>query len=187
MLEERGVDFLSDLAKIADQEISLILLSHEDVGTYERMRKGLVKQSEEVENFFGRHTFDPRAVSPRMLRRAAEVIVLLPEGINRLPLSRARFKGVRPITEKPKHRELHKPIRGSGGFHERLVYSNRKSDRTLKSLHRRHKKLLAEKSKTGYAFALQRDNAELQSRLKRINADVKRVADTIRKRQERMP
>ncbi len=184
MLEERGIDFLSDLAKIANQGISVILLSHEDAGTYERMRKGRVKDNQEIENFIVRHTFDPRNVSPRMLRRAAEIIVLMPEEINRLPLSHITLKGVRPISEKPKHREYHKPIRGGGGFHERLTHSNRKSDQILKSLHRREKKLLSEKNKIIYEFALHPDNIHLESKLFQINGNLKATADAIRKRQQ---
>jgi len=103
LLEAKGLEFLKTAQSLEDQGVRVILLTHDELPVYEKILeadKAITEQ--DIENFFSRHTLEPSAVSPRMLRASAEVIVLLPEGLDRFPLrvKSRTVTGVKPLIDK---------------------------------------------------------------------------------------
>jgi len=136
LLEERGVDFLSDLQKLEDQGVKIVLFSHRDLIGYQKiLRKDVNVSKEELENFLRKHIFLPSQISPRMLRKTAEIIILMPKGLDVLPLNLRRIK-----KQQVRRLALDKNFLG-GLFHQKLIDVNKKPNFELRSLKRRKKRL----------------------------------------------
>lgn len=148
LLEQRGVDFLSDLQKLEDQGVRIILLSHENLIPYQELMFSDKTNLAEIENFFKKHTFLPSKISPRMLRRSAEVIILMPEDLNVLPLSGKTVKkqSIKGLSEKYEQRGEKPWMRFPGRFHQKAVDINKKPDAELKRLHSAIRKLESRRS-----------------------------------------
>jgi hypothetical protein len=149
LLEQRGLDFLSDLQKLEDQGIRIILLSHENLIPYQKLMFSDNHSMEDIEKFFNKHTFLPSQVSPRMLRRTAEIIILMPEDLNVLPLSSKTTKKqiIKGLSTKQEHQgEKSLWLRTPGRFHQKAVDINKKPDKELKQLHSAIKRLESRRS-----------------------------------------
>lgn len=176
LLEERGVDFLDDLKKLEEQGLKVILFSHKDIYACEQM-----KDEEEKINFYKRHIFVPSRISLRNLRRAAEIIVLMPDHMNVLPLSQKKIKkqGIKGLLEKKK-----KGVNPSGLFHKRIVEINERKDKYLEKMQKFRKRLLKEKSDIIVAMSKKEnyDNSVLGKKLDEVNRQLEEVESEIDKR-----
>ena len=130
MLEETGEDFLHDLQQCG-KGVRVVLLNHEDVGAYQRLRGGGASQEhkDELARFIQNHTYDVEDISLRGLRKAAEIIVLLPDGETMLPL-RNRAVTIHPIQSisQMKKRSHAKP---AGLFHKQIILHDGKKSRAI--------------------------------------------------------
>lgn len=148
LLEIKGVDFLEDLENVEDQNIEVIIFSHEDLATYDRILKGRIKNPDEIRNFFKKHTFKPSEISPRMLRRSAEIIVLFPKGLNKLPLKKKHVKKqkVKPLNLRKENKTGSGYLKPKGEFHRKIREVEARKDKKLAKLHRTKKRLQKQKS-----------------------------------------
>ncbi len=110
LLRIRGVDFLEDL-KRSGETFDCLLLDQEAIVTYQRIVNGEIKDLETIDGFIRANTKPVSDVSLRELRRAAEVIVILPEGDHSLPFQKGHAR-VTPIMEERASDEYH-----PGGYH----------------------------------------------------------------------
>ncbi|HEU0050463.1 MAG TPA: hypothetical protein VFQ60_00200 [Patescibacteria group bacterium] len=96
LMKIRGINFLEDLRQ-CPEEIMVILLSHKDLAFYQRLLSFKSIHDQEVDNFFRAKTMSVRRVSLRALRRAAEIMVILPEENNTVPLEKEHIviRGIR--------------------------------------------------------------------------------------------
>jgi hypothetical protein len=188
LLEQKGADFLSDLQKLEDQGIKIVLFSHENLIAYQKLRC-TEHNEEDVKRFLVKHTFSPFQVSPRMLRRSAEIIILMPEQLHVLPLDTATIKkqGMQECSLKDHHQKKDR-FKPPGQFHERIVEVNRKPDVLLKRLKRKHKKLEAKRSEIfGKMLQTRRYNEKEQyeQQIMEIVQEITSIKEKILARQEK--
>jgi hypothetical protein len=175
LFEAKGIEFLEDLQKLEDQGITLLLFSHSDLAVYERILMGEVKSDEEIENFFKKHTYKPSDISLRGLRKMAEIIVLLPEELNKLPI-RGKKKGAKSL---PDYNDS--PQRSPGTFHNSVYISTLKGrNKESNFLKNKIRRLNDERNKLMYDIAFSGSYEEKRKQSKRLE-EVERELEKIKR------
>jgi hypothetical protein len=175
MLEQRGVDFLEDVQKLDEQGVRLMLFSHTDLIQLGKVKSGKVPD-QQAQEYLAAKTFRPSEISPRRLRSAAEIIVLLPEHMATLPLRQRTLKK-HPL--KP-YRERGEESYPPGQFHERIKDAHRQADKETKRLRRRRRRLedqrgaiMGQRPRTQEARDTQeRERRKIERELKKINDEL---------------
>lgn len=141
LFEQRGIDFKTDLENLG-AGVKIILISHNDLPIYSSFlhKDGTVKPLEgkileDYKNFLENRTYPASQIPLRSLRSAAEIIVILPENINKLPLhTRARVQKVTPLKDRAYKRTGKYDVYPSGGFYEAAKITANKPNKRLKNL-----------------------------------------------------
>jgi|GEM_PF-4065465 len=183
LLEQRGLDFLADLRKLADQKIKLAILSHRDLLAFQKIFTSKNFNKKEANAFFANRTYSPLTVSPRMLRRSAEIIVIMPENLNVLPLTIGNIKkqAIKAIQEKGRHQDKVE-FKLPGLFHAKLAQINETADSELKSLKRKMKKLEKERSEIFGAMikkTTENEKAGKQLLLQELELEIREIKEKI--------
>lgn len=141
LLESNGADFLESLLTLEDQGIRIVLFNHDEVRTYQKILANKIKNPTEIKNFLDSHTYSPEQISLRGLRKAAEIVVLLPEGLDYLPLSKYKKTGIKSQSENPSFGKHERLLSATGSFHGSTLSSEKTKDSHLRTLHKHAKKL----------------------------------------------
>lgn len=136
MMRMKGLDFIEDLRRM-NQDVQIVMLDHDDVADYERILHQYVQDPESVEGFFRNRMRSVDDVSLRELRKAAEIVVFLPEGQNHIPFKRKHID-IRTAKTKDGHAVA------AGKFHTTQVNVARTISGEMKHLRKRRSEYTTE-------------------------------------------
>lgn len=183
LFEQRGRDFLEDLQKLEDSGLKVMLLSHLDLIEMQKIKENQ-DSGDGAEAFLQLRTYSPKKISLRLLRTAAEIVVLMPEGMKVLPLRiDTVFKErIKPLSQK-------KNLGTSPGqFYQKVVDMHRQPNKELKKLSRIRKHLEKERGELFYSLLKTGNYDErktIDSKIKEIDRRIDLVDKDLRKYRER--
>lgn len=156
LLTVSGVNFLNAATSAG---VKLILLENADIPTYQRIVAGSIKTSEEIKNFFNKRCYDANKVSLSTLRKACEIMVLLPDGYSQFDIRGAKIQSIYCRSERTKKHGKYYTWDGMtecGGYHDKKLLLTQKADtkyrkyvRQLKKLRKKRDDLIYQAAKKG--------------------------------------